>query len=391
MREILAIILTASFAITFLMTLVLFLVYVFKKEKGVVDGTMPKVSVFFPFYNEDKDFLLKALNKIDRQKYPETIQVILIDDGSTNETPGYVSEWLTQPREQDYTLLTREENGGRKGYALDFALASGILEGEAYIIVDSDTYIAPDGIYELVAKLWSDPRYAAVCGYITPENHQDSLIGKMQHYEHIGFYGAIRAAQDKLGFVPVLAGAFVAHRASAVKEIGGWSEWLVEDIAWCWKAIANKYRTGYTPDAVARTQCPTTHRGLFKQRRRWARGRVEAYMTAWKVSKLSGALSTPWFLITAMQYLFPPSAILLPLLIYFAIWPPIILGALTLFLYLLFFKLYLHRNGNKTTDSVKQLFNVPVFTTMLEILTWIPNILGYIDEFRGKSKNWLTR
>lgn len=100
-------------------------------------------------------------------------------------------------------------------------LELGVATGDMYVVVDSDTYIEPNGIDELVTKLWSDEKYAAVCGYITPENHKESFIGKLQHYEHISFYGAIRAAQDKLGYVPVLAGAFVAHRASAVKKLGG--------------------------------------------------------------------------------------------------------------------------------------------------------------------------
>lgn len=138
--------------------------------------------------------------------------------------------------------------------------------------MDSDTFIQPNGIIELVQKLWSHDKYAAVCGYITPSNYKSSFVGLLQHYEHISFYGAIRTAQDKLGFVPVMAGAFVAHRASVVKELGGWSEWLVEDIAWCWKAISNQYKTGYAPKAKAKTQCPLDTKSLFKQRRRWARG-----------------------------------------------------------------------------------------------------------------------
>jgi biofilm PGA synthesis N-glycosyltransferase PgaC len=391
MRETITLILTIPAALTCFMTLVLLLVYLLRWRPTAKVTDMPSVSIFVPYYNEQADVLLKALDKLDAQKYPQQLQVVIIDDGSTNNTPSHVKEWLSELRRQEYVVLTREENGGRKGFALDHALDSGVALGDVYVVVDSDTYIAPDGIYELAAKLWSDPKYAAVCGYISPDNHRGSLIGRLQYYEHIGFYGAIRAAQDQLGVVPVLAGAFVAHRASAVKEIGGWSEWLVEDIAWCWKAIAHKYRTGYAADAVAVTQCPLTHKELFKQRRRWARGRVEAYMAAWKVSKVTGMLSTPWFLVTALQFLFPPSAILLPVLIYFQIWPPVILGGVTIVLYMAFTGLYLRRHGNKTGVSRRDIAGVPLFSALLETITWLPNILGYIDEIRGKKKHWLTR
>ena len=106
---------------------------------------------------------------------------------------------MTIERNQNYKLIKKPNNDGRKGFALDYVLNLGIPTGEVYVVVDSDTFIEETGIRELVKKLWSDERYAAVCGYITPNNYQESFIGLLQHYEHISFYGAIRAAQDRLG------------------------------------------------------------------------------------------------------------------------------------------------------------------------------------------------
>lgn len=230
-----------------------------------------------------------------------------------------------------------------------------------------------------------------MCGYITPENHKDSFIGKLQHYEHISFYGAIRAAQDKLGCVPVLAGAFVAHRASAVKKLGGWSEWLVEDIAWCWKAISNGYRTGYAPKAKATTQCPTDAKGLFNQRRRWARGRVEAYTEAWKAHWIVGLCASPWFLLTAAQYIFPSSIILLGFMVSMGIWVPILIGIAHMIIYFLLVNSYIRDFDLSDDLSNKQLFKAPIYSALLESITWLPNLLGYSDEILGKKKGWLTR
>ncbi|WP_249199204.1 glycosyltransferase family 2 protein [Photobacterium sp. GJ3] len=272
MRDFIEILIVTSSAVTCLMAIILLFTYVLRKPDDQTCEHLPAVTVFVPFFNEEESVLLKTLEKLEQQDYPTRIQVLLIDDGSTNGASAAALTWIKSAQRHHYQFLRREVNGGRKGFALDYALASGLAEGEIYVVVDSDTYIEPDGIQELARKIWSDERYAAVCGYIAPENHQSSMLAKLQHYEHIGYYGAIRCAQDKLGLVPVLAGAFVAHRAQIVKEIGGWSEWLVEDIAWCWRAIAHQYRTGYAPLAVAKTQCPVTHAGLFNQRRRWARG-----------------------------------------------------------------------------------------------------------------------
>lgn len=376
--------------ITLLTTMVLLFAYKFKREMIRVKP-LPSVSVLLPYFNEEPDILIKSLTYIENQIYPMRLEVLLIDDGSTNKATKYVEEWLDKERKHIYKLIRKPTNEGRKGLALDYVINLDIPRGEVYIVVDSDTFVEPDGIKELVNKLWSDERYAAVCGYITPNNKNDSFITLLQHYEHISFYGAVRSAQDRLGCVPVLAGAFVAHRASVVKELGGWSEWLVEDIAWCWKAISNSYKTGYAPKAKATTQCPTDVISLFRQRRRWARGRVEAYFVAWNTSWLVGVCSTPWFIITATQYIFPSSLILIAFMVFFHIWIPIFLGGINLILYFILVNHYINDYDLKSKLPMKKLLRFPILSMILELLTWLPNLIGYIDELKGKKKTWLTR
>ncbi|WP_318468258.1 glycosyltransferase family 2 protein [Photobacterium leiognathi] len=373
------------------MAVFLLLIFSYKRELNFEQTELPNVTVFVPFFNEEKSALINTLNSLDQQIFPNKLQILLINDGSTNETPNDVLNWLKLKRNHDFIMLNKEINDGRKGFALDYALDLQIASGEIYVVVDSDTSVNINGIHELVIKMESDQRYAAVCGFIAPDNHQDNYLAKMQHYEHIGYYGAIRSAQDKLGLVPVLAGAFVAHRASVVNEIGGWSEWLVEDIAWCWKAIASNYRTGYAPKAIAKTKCPTTHVSLFNQRRRWARGRVEAYLAAWKVSNSSGLISTPWFLITTLQYLFPPSILMLPILLYFNLYVPIYLGILSSIIYYILFSKFQKTYPNHNCKNSVNIISISVSTFILELIVWGPNILGYLDEVLRKKKHWLTR
>ncbi|MFA0088072.1 glycosyltransferase family 2 protein [Vibrio sp. 10N.261.51.F12] len=378
MIDVIEIILIATSLVSFITTLVLFGCYKLGKSNGKNDDD-PTVSVFLPFYNENKEHLVCALNKLNEQNYSSRIQVIIIDVGSTNNAITRLKEWISDTEvNHDFQIVERAVNGGRKGFAL--------ATGDVYVVVDSDTYIEPNGIYELLTKLWSDEKYAAVCGYITPEDHKDSFIGKLQHYDHISFYDAIRAAQDKLGSVPVLAGAFVAHRTSVVKKLGGWREWLVEGITWCLKVISNGYRTGYAPKAKATTRCPTGAKGLFNQRRRWACGRVEAYVEAWNTHWIAGLCASPWFLFTAAQYIFPSSIILFGFMVAMGIWIPIVIGAANIMLYFLLVQSYT-RDFNLPSDlSTRQVFNAPIYSAILEAITWLPSLLGYSDEILGKKK-----
>lgn len=391
MREIIILILTIPPVITCAMTLGLFAIFIFSEKRVTQHQELPGVSVLLPVYNEDAVVLIKVLDHIEKQNYPKPLHVVIIDDGSTNDTPEYLKLWLLKPHLQDYQLITRECNGGRKGTALDYALATGVLKGDIYVIVDSDTFIEPEGIAHLAARLWQNPRCAAVCGSLSPENPRRTLLDDVQFYELIGFHGAIRCAQDRLGRVPILSGAFVAHRASAVEAVGGWGKWLVEDISWCWKALAMNFHTGYAADALATTQCPQTLLGFFRQRRRWARGRVEAFVTAWHASVWKGVLFTPWFAITSMQLLLPPGLIMLPVLIYFQFWLPILISLFTLILYLIITFAYITFCSNRQNATFTDVIRVPMFILILELLVWTPNILGYIDEITKGNKTWLTR
>ncbi|MGF1748828.1 glycosyltransferase family 2 protein [Vibrio cionasavignyae] len=369
----------------------LMVIFITKWEPSEQLKNLPLVTIFMPFYNEDRNLIIEALNKIDSQDYPHEIQVIIIDDGSTNHTPIYVDTWLSQSRSHNFKIIKKPKNSGRKGAALDFALENGEAKGEIYIVVDSDTFIEKDGIKNLANKIWSNPKYAAVCGYIVPKNHADNLLCKSQFYEHLGVHGALRTSQDQLGVVPVLAGAFVAHRASVVKEIGGWSEWLVEDISWCWKALANRYKTGYTSEAKATTQCPESKDALFRQRRRWSRGRVEALSEAWKVSPTMGVISLPWFVISAIEFLFPPMLLAIPIFIWFDLWAPLILTIITIFIEAIFITAFIRKTGNTHQLTTIEMVLLPMFTHLLKLITWVPNILGYFDEIARRDKKWLTR
>lgn len=176
MIKLIELILIVSATISLITTIVLLIVYKLKKDNEY-SGQLPKVTVFVPFYNENTHVLRRVISCIESQDYPNEIQVLLIDDGSTNSTLEDIEGWISVPHKYQYEIVKRTINQGRKGYALDHALQLGIATGEVYIVVDSDTFIQPNGIIELVQKLWSHDKYAAVCGYITPSNYKSSFVG----------------------------------------------------------------------------------------------------------------------------------------------------------------------------------------------------------------------
>lgn len=378
----------------FVMYLILSLFTIISLQKKTIpppalsDDDIPGVAVLLPFYNEDCSTLQQVLESIDSQYYPARMTVLVINDGSTNASNKMAEEWCGKARKHDFICIDLPTNSGRKGLALDRALAEVRLENEIFVIIDSDTVIHPRGVYELCTKLWSDKSYAAVCGFIVPERNR-TWINTLQFYEHMGIFGSIRTAQDKFGIVSVMAGAFVAHRATVVDDIGGWGNWLVEDISWCWKALSKNYKTGYTVKAKATTVCPDNFNTLFHQRRRWSRGRMEAVKEAGRVNLVSLFKLSPFILTDIVKTLCPP--ILVSTVILFLIsWQ---VSVLVLLLWLIssvaLLKLFY---GNYLNIFDRRMYVKTILScTLLECIIWVPNIFGYLDEILCKRKHWLTR
>ncbi|MBJ6911298.1 glycosyltransferase, partial [Vibrio cholerae] len=151
--EIVTTLITIPLIAEFLSIFILMLIFWFNWKPAKVLNNLPSVTVFVPFYNEEPELIIEALTKIDQQSYSSKLQVIIINDGSTNKTPLIVSQWINSFRKQNYILLNRPHNSGRKGAALDYALDKNIATGDIYIVVDSDTFIEPNGILALANKI----------------------------------------------------------------------------------------------------------------------------------------------------------------------------------------------------------------------------------------------
>ena len=308
-----------------------------------VDPSLPQypdVSVLVPHFNEDPRLLLQSLDALDAQVYPGTLRIFVVDDGSTNGVQTAISPWFSVARRREFRPVVFAQNNGSKGKAIDATLPHLPSETDVLVVLDSDTHVESDGILRLVERLWRDDDCAAVCGFIVPANQDDSFLTRLQYFEHIGIYPAVKSAQDRIGRVSVMAGAFVAHRMSVVRKIGGFGRWIVEDIAWTWAALAAGHSTGYAPDAVAYTHCPTSFGGLLRQRRRWARGRVEAFRAAFEISKWRTLRLAPLFLLWILS-LSPPTLCLMPVLaVFFGQWWVFAVMAASSLLYLSIFQLY---------------------------------------------------
>lgn len=117
---------------------------------------MPKVSVIIPIYNVEK-YLRKCIDSILAQTLDD-LEVILVDDGSTDGSPEICNEYGELP---NVTVIHQTNKG------LSAARNSGMraAKGEYVAFVDSDDYVAE----EMYAEMYSCAKHNTVdivcCNY----------------------------------------------------------------------------------------------------------------------------------------------------------------------------------------------------------------------------------
>jgi biofilm PGA synthesis N-glycosyltransferase PgaC len=243
-----------------------------RRPKVMVDQHYPPVTVLIAAYNEDRS-ITQTIQAILAQSYPADISVIVINDGSSDQTVASVR--TLQIKHPNIALIDRVTNGG-KAAALNHGLAR--CQTNVVISIDADSYVLKDGIRHLVGRYLSDPiQTKAVAGSILVRNSRENWITKAQEWDYFLGIASIKRVQSLFQGTLVAQGAFSLYERDTLIRLNGWPEMVGEDIVLTWKILLAGFRVGHAEDALAFTNCPNTLRQFIKQRQRWSRGLIEAF------------------------------------------------------------------------------------------------------------------
>jgi cellulose synthase/poly-beta-1,6-N-acetylglucosamine synthase-like glycosyltransferase len=143
------------------------------------------------------------------------------------------------------------------------------------VTVDADTVFEPETLGVLVQR-FREPRVGAISGN-TKVGNRRGLIGHWQHIEYVMGFNLDRRMYEVLGSTPTVPGAIGAFSREALAEIGGVSgATLAEDTDITLDIGRAGWRVLYEHRARAWTEAPSTLRGLFRQRSRWAYGTIQS-------------------------------------------------------------------------------------------------------------------
>ncbi|WP_435840094.1 glycosyltransferase [Streptomyces chilikensis] len=222
------------------------------------------VTVLVPAYNEAK-CIENTVRSLMASDHP--IEILVIDDGSTDGTAGIV-----QAMGLPNVRVIRQLNAGKPA-ALNRGLAN--ARHDIVVMMDGDTVFEPSTVRELVQP-FGDPKVGAVAGNAKVGN-KDSLIGAWQHIEYVMGFNLDRRMYDILGCMPTIPGAVGAFRRSALEPIGGMSDdTLAEDTDVTMALHRAGWRVVYAENARAWTEAPESVQQLWSQRYRWSYGTMQA-------------------------------------------------------------------------------------------------------------------
>src|SRR4051812_26229034 len=135
----------------------------------------PGVTILIAAYNEAAA-IADTIESVARQNYPGDLEVLVIDDGSKDDTAAIVAAlrfpWLR--------LIRQPVNAG-KAAALNRGLS--LAQHDLIVTLDADCYLYNNALRNLVERYASDPEDTrAVAGSVLIRNSRENWVTKVQEW-----------------------------------------------------------------------------------------------------------------------------------------------------------------------------------------------------------------
>lgn len=176
---------------------------------NIDDSFLPNVTIMVPMYNEESVIELKLMN-LAKLNYPkDRLQVLLVNDGSTDNTMEEISDFLLNSP-IGFTVINNESRQG-KTPALNNALK--YAKGDVVIVSDSDAFLSPDILYKAM-PYFSDQSVGALISREMLLNPEISWVSETERLYFDLVYGTIKLGESKIHSTIMFHGGFAAYRKS---------------------------------------------------------------------------------------------------------------------------------------------------------------------------------
>ena len=234
------------------------------------------VSVIIPVRNEEANIRM-LLEDFQNQDYPQDrFNVIVMDDGSTDQTANIVNE-ITEKVSYSiiYVLNTGSYNNitwnGKKSMIMQ---AVGISKASIILQTDGDCRVGPKWISVLAAS-FKDPKIQFLTGPVIYK-YQNGNYHQMLQMDLAGLIVS-SAAMINLNLPVMASGACMAYRKETFEDLGGYKsnlDYSSGDDSFLMHAVSKNYPGSIkfikNTEAVSYTVAPGSWTDFYNQRIRWA-------------------------------------------------------------------------------------------------------------------------
>jgi cellulose synthase/poly-beta-1,6-N-acetylglucosamine synthase-like glycosyltransferase len=357
----------------------------------------PLVSIVIPAWNEEVGILTTIKSALSNSY--KNCELIVVDDGSTDSTAkivnGFIAKYKKNPLNSKIIKFYTKQNGG-KASAMNFGLTK--VRGEIIVTMDADSAHHPKAVENMV-EYFKDPDVNALVGNVKVSNTQ-TIVGLVQKLEYIfGFY--FKRVHSMFDSEYIFGGACAAFRKSTTFDVLGGFDTTnkTEDIELSMRIKFNGLKAVYAENVLAYTEGASTLSGLYKQRLRWKKGRIDTFVKYRKLflsrhkahPKFLSWIVLPYAVIGEVQLLFEP-------LFFTLIWTYTLvsgdylsIGISSLFILFTFFSASLF--GDKHTSKLTILY-FPAFWLLfyilvaIEFLALVKSIDLYIEKKDADWQRW---
>ena len=224
----------------------------------------PSVAVIVPAWNEGTTIhgTIESLLNLDYPK--DRLEVIVVDDGSTDDTWGEMSKYKDNPQ----VRLFQKENGG-KHTAVNFGIDR--TDADFISCLDADSFVEPDALKRMINLFQRKPDVMAVAPSLIIHKPKNILQYAQRVEYNMSTYNKRMLAY--LGAIHVTPGPFSVYRKEVFQKIGKFKKaYNTEDQEIAYRMHEHHLKIDHCHTAYVHTSSPNTVKKLYRQRLRWIYG-----------------------------------------------------------------------------------------------------------------------
>jgi cellulose synthase/poly-beta-1,6-N-acetylglucosamine synthase-like glycosyltransferase len=236
-------------------------------RKPLSDDDFLSTTIIVPCFNEEKTVEKTILSLLDLDYPKEKLEIMVIDDGSTDNTWEIIQQFKDNPS----VTLMQKKNEGSKFAALNFALK--YIKSDLVGVLDSDSWVSNNALKEYMYYFRDKEVMATIPSMVIAE--PDSFLRKAQKAEYdVNLFA--RKSFANMDSIFITPGPFSVFRKYVFDTLGPYKEaHHTEDAEIALRMQKNHYKIAYSENSIVYTVGPKTLKPLIKQRVRWVYGFIK--------------------------------------------------------------------------------------------------------------------